>query len=159
MQQCINRRPIVIVFFVAVQYTYSIESSPHIVTTCLGLFRKSEGFFNTYKLNWSSLPKTLTELRAVFVCGPGDSCIYPLGRRCKFENILNNLSFFATMWLWQAVAGGGRRRQAAAGGGRRQRHGAGRRRGVLMHMFSHNLFLETVELIVCSLEKFPFRTF
>ena len=29
-------------------------------------------------------------------CGPGDLCIYPLGRRCKFEKLLNNLSFFAT---------------------------------------------------------------
>lgn len=45
-----------------------------------------------------------------------------------------------------------------AGGGKRQLHGVGRQRGVLMHMFSHKLVGETVELNVCSLEKSPFRT-
>ena len=79
VQQCINRRPIVIVFFVAVQYTYSIESSPpptgphcdHVFRFVQKVSSRYWVFCNT-SLDWSLLPKTLTELRAFFVCKSGD---------------------------------------------------------------------------------------
>ena len=56
VQQCINRRPIVIVFFVVVQYMYlqyrvvAAANVAHIVTTYIDLFKKSVVGIGSYLL-------------------------------------------------------------------------------------------------------------